>query len=104
MNSGCDLTPEVDKDGLVKTLPPPSEGTWELQLHSDNHTEDGGKVNMWAVFWKVHFYFYLSGCETLFVSYYYREKNKIDIYAHTQMHECMHGCCKQTQFGALIVL
>lgn len=32
------------------------------------------------------------------------KKNKIDIYAHKQMHERMHGCCKQTQFGALIVL
>lgn len=46
VNSGCDLTPEVDKDGLVKPLPPSSEETRELQLHSDSHTEDGGKVNM----------------------------------------------------------
>lgn len=89
MKSGCDLTPEVDKEGLVKTLPPPSGGIWELQLYSANHTEDGGKVNMWAVFWKLHSYFHLSGCETLFSSYYYRKKQ--NWYLRIQTHAWTHA-------------
>lgn len=58
VNTGSDFIPEV-KNGLLKMLPPPCEENGKVQLYPDNHTEDGAKVNMRAVFWKLHCYFLL---------------------------------------------